>query len=238
MAATPLIGAPFSMNAMAGPEPIRMSIEPAAAAVCMRASPVNAIDTTSRPFLAKMPVRMPISTGVNVKASATALPTRSFSAAGATTIETTIRAAASDVRASIIMARLRAASVSWPGQERLVDQPAHVRLLRQRFHVDKAAAQYRQRLRLEMAVVVEHWHHLVIEAAGGRFVGTEHVFHDGDGGSLVLAHEADGFEPAREEAPQHVGPGGDSLVGAEDDVDVNVLQQVAEAQQNASLAAL
>ena len=38
------------------PSRAAMSIEPAAAACCMRASPANAIDSTSRPFLAKIPV--------------------------------------------------------------------------------------------------------------------------------------------------------------------------------------
>ena len=81
MAATPLTGAPLTMKASAGPEPTRMSIEPAAAACCMRASPLKAIDSTSRPCLAKIPVRMPISIGVNENACGTDLPTRSFSAA-------------------------------------------------------------------------------------------------------------------------------------------------------------
>src|SRR5712692_817359 len=81
MPATPLIGAPLTMNAMAGPEPSRTSIESAAAACCMRASPANAIDSISSPLAAKMPLRIPTSSGTNEKASGTALPTRSFSAA-------------------------------------------------------------------------------------------------------------------------------------------------------------
>ena len=49
----------------------------------MRASPVNAIDSMSRPLLAKKPLRMPMSSGTNENASGTALPTRSVSAAPA-----------------------------------------------------------------------------------------------------------------------------------------------------------
>ncbi len=60
-----------------------MSIESAAAACCMRASPAKAIDSTSTLFFWKMPLRMPTSGGTNENASATALPTRSLSAAAA-----------------------------------------------------------------------------------------------------------------------------------------------------------
>src|SRR5262245_40541894 len=83
MAATPLIGEPLMMNAIAGPEPSAMSRLSDAIACCMRASPANAIDSISSPCLAKNPLRMPISSGTNENASGTALPTRSFSAAPA-----------------------------------------------------------------------------------------------------------------------------------------------------------
>jgi hypothetical protein len=81
IAATPLIGAPLTMNAMAGPEPRAMSRLSEAIACCMRASPAKEIDSISSPFLAKKPLRMPMSSGTNENASGTALPTRSFSAA-------------------------------------------------------------------------------------------------------------------------------------------------------------
>jgi len=109
-----LIGAPLAMNAIAGPEPTRMSIEPAAAACCIRASPVKAIDSTSRPFLAKMPVRMPISIGVNENASATALPTRSFSAACAGMTSNTAAARPMNARENAGMtASLVVVIISW-----------------------------------------------------------------------------------------------------------------------------
>src|SRR5262245_31916213 len=81
MAATPLMGEPLTMNAIAGPEPSAMSRLSDAIACCMRASPANAIDSISSPCLAKNPFLMPISSGTNENASGTALPTRSLSAA-------------------------------------------------------------------------------------------------------------------------------------------------------------
>src|SRR5262245_2845062 len=83
MAATALIGEPLTMNAIAGPEPSAMSRLSEAIACCMRASPAKAIDSISSPYLAKNPLRMPMSSGTNENASGTALPTRSFSAAPA-----------------------------------------------------------------------------------------------------------------------------------------------------------
>src|SRR5262245_13801028 len=83
MAATPLMGEPLMMNAIAGPEPSAMSTLSDAIACCMRASPANEIDSISSPCLAKNPLRMPMSSGTNENASGTALPTRSFSAAPA-----------------------------------------------------------------------------------------------------------------------------------------------------------
>src|SRR6516165_6629492 len=78
-----LIFAPLTMNAIAGPEPSAMSRLSDAIACCMRASPVNAIDSMSRPLFANRPLRMPMSSGTNENASGTALPTRSGSAARA-----------------------------------------------------------------------------------------------------------------------------------------------------------
>src|SRR5262249_728614 len=69
------------MNAIAGPEPSAMSRLSEAIACCMRASPVKAIASMSRPCFAKKPLRMPMSRGTNENASGTALPTRSVSAA-------------------------------------------------------------------------------------------------------------------------------------------------------------
>src|SRR5262249_13120192 len=83
MAATALIGAPLTMNAIAGPEPSATSRLSDAIACCMRASPVKAIDSMSRPLFANRPLRMPMSSGTNENASGTALPTRSGSAARA-----------------------------------------------------------------------------------------------------------------------------------------------------------
>src|SRR5215468_8827558 len=87
MAATALIGAPLTMNAIAGPEPSAMSRLSDAIACCIRASPVKAIDSMSRPLFANKPLRMPMSSGTNENASGTALPTRSVSAAPAPGIE-------------------------------------------------------------------------------------------------------------------------------------------------------
>ena len=81
MAATPLTGEPLATNAMAGPEPSRTSMESPAAACCMRASPANAVSSTSTLFFWKIPSLMPTSGGTKEKASATALPTRILSAA-------------------------------------------------------------------------------------------------------------------------------------------------------------
>jgi hypothetical protein len=81
MAATALIGAPFTMKAMAGPEPIPMSMLSEAIPCCMRASPAKAVYSTATPCWPKKPLRIPISTGTNENASATALPTRRSSAA-------------------------------------------------------------------------------------------------------------------------------------------------------------
>src|SRR5262245_7447766 len=81
MAATALIGAPLTTNAIAGPEPSATSRLSDAIACCMRASPVNAIESMSRPLFAKKPLRMPMSSGTNENASGTALPTRKVSAA-------------------------------------------------------------------------------------------------------------------------------------------------------------
>src|SRR5262249_19403907 len=69
--------------AIAGPEPSAMSRLSDAIACCMRASPVKAIDSISRPCFANNPLRMPISSGTNENASGTALPTRSVSAPAA-----------------------------------------------------------------------------------------------------------------------------------------------------------
>ena len=84
---TALAGTPLAMNAMPGPLPIPMSALSAAKACCSLASPAAADASTSSPCLANRPISMPTSSGVKVQANATALTTRSFSAApaGATT---------------------------------------------------------------------------------------------------------------------------------------------------------
>src|SRR5207244_3917902 len=81
------IGAALPMNAIAGPEPSATSRLSEAIACCMRASPVKAIDSISRPLFANKPLRMPMSSGTNENASGTALPTRKVSAAAAPGIE-------------------------------------------------------------------------------------------------------------------------------------------------------
>ena len=85
--ATALAGTPLAMKAMPGPLPMPMSALSAVKACCSLASPAAADASISSPCLAKMPVWMPTSSGVKVQANATALTTRSFSAApaGATT---------------------------------------------------------------------------------------------------------------------------------------------------------
>ena len=87
MAATALIGAPLTMNAIAGPGPSATSRLSEAIACCMRASPVKAIDSMSSPLFANRPLRMPMSRGTNENASGTALPTRRVSAAPAPGIQ-------------------------------------------------------------------------------------------------------------------------------------------------------
>jgi hypothetical protein len=96
MAPTALAGTPFTMNAMPGPLPMPMSTESEVRPCWSLASPLNAEASTSMPCLAKMPIWMPTSSGVKVQANATALPTRSFSAAlaGATSASARIAAAA------------------------------------------------------------------------------------------------------------------------------------------------
>jgi hypothetical protein len=105
MAATPLIGAPLTMKAIAGPEPSRRSIESAAAACCMRASPAKAMSSGSILFFWKMPALTPTSGGTKLNASATALPTRTLSAAAAGKVDSIATAAA---RAKPIAVRIMA----------------------------------------------------------------------------------------------------------------------------------
>ena len=81
IAATAFAGTPFAMKAMPGPLPMPTSRLSAVNACCSLASPVASEASISRPCLAKMPVWIPMSNGVKVQAKATALPTRSFSAA-------------------------------------------------------------------------------------------------------------------------------------------------------------
>src|SRR5262245_49455664 len=168
MAVTALIGAPLAMNAMAGPDPSAMSRLSDAIACCMRASPANAIDSISSPCLAKKPLRMPMSSGTNENASGTALPTRSFSAAPAGDMKSAASARAIAVRMSTVIFE---SSRSIPGQKIFGVQFAHVRLRRQRLHLDERAAERRKRLGAEAAVVGEHRHQLVIDAARCRRIG-------------------------------------------------------------------
>src|SRR5580700_8016114 len=160
MAATPLIGEPLTMKARAGPEPSAMSMESDAIACCSLASPAKAEPSTSRPFSLKKPLRMPMSSGVNENASGTALPTRKVSAAGAgAAMSAPASAAASSVavRFAIFTLALR--------QKRLGVKLAHVGLVGKRLHLDEGAAQHLERLWIEVAVIGEHRHQLVVEAA-------------------------------------------------------------------------
>ena len=91
MTATAFAGTPLAMKAMPGPLPIPMSRLSAVRACCSLASPAAADASISSPCLAKMPVCMPTSSGVKVQANATALPTRSFSAAPAGVTSSTAR---------------------------------------------------------------------------------------------------------------------------------------------------
>src|SRR5262249_2269609 len=81
--ATPFTGAPRSRSASSGPALTPMSMLSAASACCSRAPPPTAVISTSRPCRLKIPWRTPMSSGRNANASATALPTRSFSCADA-----------------------------------------------------------------------------------------------------------------------------------------------------------
>src|SRR5436190_1984574 len=68
-----------------------------------------------------------------------------------------------------------------------------------------------------------------------------HLDHPGTGfhrGGLVGLHEGDGLEPAAQEAPQQLRPLLDHLVGGVDDVRVEMLLDVAEQEDVASLALL
>ena len=69
IAATAFAGTPFAMKAMPGPLPMPMSRLSAVNACCSLASPVAAEASISRPCLAKMPVWMPMSSGVKVQAN-------------------------------------------------------------------------------------------------------------------------------------------------------------------------
>src|SRR3984957_17403815 len=246
MAAIALIGEPLAMNAMAGPEPSAMSIESDAIACCSLASPANAIDWASMPYFWKKPFLMPMSSGTNEKASGTAFPTRSVSAAPAGAASASASAMTDSRETAQVMAIPRSPDGAQrnPGspfphyaslhagyiafllrQERLGVELAHVGLRRQRFHLDERAAQHRQRLRVEAARVREHRHQLVVDAGRGRGVGAHHLRGDLDALRLVAVHELDGLEPAGEEPAQRPGLLGDRRVGREDHVDDEVLQQ-------------
>ena len=91
---------------------------------------------------------------------------------------------------------------------------------------------------VELSGVGEHRHQLVVDAA--RRVASVPMMSLAmrTVSALLLAHEGDGFEPAFQEAAQRFGLRRDGLVGREDHVDVEILQQVVEAEQDAALAAL
>src|ERR1051325_4954006 len=185
MAAIALIGEPFLMKAIAGPEPSARSIVSDAIACCIFASPANAIDSGSTPYFWKKPFFIPMSSGTNEKASGTALPTLSFSAAVAGAASSRLASSARIVRMAVRFlvgwAKARSAvptrlSRSWWArfalptlyghlllrQKRLGVELAHVGLRRQRLHLDERAAQHRQRLRVEPPGVGEHRHQLVV----------------------------------------------------------------------------
>src|SRR5215471_6305201 len=81
IAATALAGTPLALKAMPGPLPMPISMLPEVSNCCSLASPADADASISRPCLAKMPVWMPISSGVKVHANGTTLATRRLSAA-------------------------------------------------------------------------------------------------------------------------------------------------------------
>src|SRR5580700_2707173 len=232
MAATPLIGEPLTMKAKAGPEPSAMSMESDAIACCSLASPAKAEPSTSRPFSLKKPLRMPMSSGVNENASGTALPTRKVSAACA---GMAMSAPASAVANSVTM-RL-AISASALRQKRLGEKLAHVGLVGKRFHLDEGTAQHLERRRIEMAVIGEHRHQLVVDAARGRLIGAHHGHGDGDRLRFVCPHEGNGLEPALQERSQRRGLLRDRGVGGENDVHDEMLHHVAEPHQDAAVAA-
>ena len=80
----PLIGAPLAMNAMRGSR-AEQDVDAVGGGGLLHAGVAREGDRFDlEPCLAKMPWRMPTSSGTNENASGTALPTRSFSAAFAT----------------------------------------------------------------------------------------------------------------------------------------------------------
>ena len=123
-------------------------------------------------------------------------------------------------------------------QKRFGVELAHVRLFRKRLHLHERLAQHRKRLGIEPAGVREHRHELVIDAVRGLGVGAHDVLGDLDGLVAVRAHEGDGLKPALEKTAQRLRLAGDGLVGREDHVDMEVLDQLAEAQQHLAFAAL
>src|SRR5579864_1833930 len=104
MAATAFAGTPLTMKAMPGPEPMPISIEPEVRSCCSLASPADADSSMSRPCLAKMPVCMPMSSGVNDQANGTTLATRSFSAAFAEVSDAASKSTARPLRPDVTRA--------------------------------------------------------------------------------------------------------------------------------------
>src|SRR5262249_51873972 len=186
MAAIPLIGEPFMMKAIAGPEPSARSIESDAIACCIFASPANAIDSASMPYFWKKPFFMPMSSGTNENASGTALLTLSFSAAADEVVSRAVAISARIVRMAFLtpfrflVGWAKARNAPCPRvyqlghdghaslcppydhvapllrQKRLGVELAHVGLHRQGLHLDERAAQHRQRFRIEPPGVREH----------------------------------------------------------------------------------
>ena len=191
MAATPLIGAPLAMNAMAGPgaeQDVDASRRPPPAA-CGRRRRTRSTRSPARAWR-RCPVRMPMSTGTNENASGTALPTRSFSAARAaakTRRELPAQGQPREQRAcaSSVSCNPPVVRRSVLRQEMLRCTACSCRARRAASSSRRTSGQHRERLRLEAAVVGEHRHQLVVDAGGGRLVGAHDLLGDLDRLGLV-----------------------------------------------------
>src|SRR5215813_5982644 len=93
MAATAISGAPLATKASSGPEPMPMSMAPAAIACCTRGPPPKLMISTSMPCFLNRPASVPTCSGTNWKVPACGWPTRTLVCASAPCAPMTARSA-------------------------------------------------------------------------------------------------------------------------------------------------